>query len=96
MLNGFTYLHKNKIFLLFLFCAGDLFEKVEDIEDPSIWLNAGSENPDLQYKNRLKIAEIADWIIPGHGKKFEVNNSIRELIKKQLQQSVNEFEGDVK
>ncbi|XP_026319955.1 metallo-beta-lactamase domain-containing protein 1 [Hyposmocoma kahamanoa] len=51
--------------------SGDLFEKFEDIEHPNIWIDAGSENPDLQSKNRLKVAELADWIVPGHGKKFQ-------------------------
>lgn len=79
-----------KGFCFIFYFAGDLFERFGDIEDPNIWLDAGSESPDLQNKNRLKIAEIADWIIPGHGKKFKVNNSIRQSLRKQVNQSVNE------
>lgn len=49
-----------------------------------MWIDAGSENPYLQCKNRLKIAEIADWIIPGHGEKFQVNNDTRLTLRKQI------------
>lgn len=61
-----------------------MFEKFEDIEHPNIWIDAGSENPDLQRKNRLKVAELADWIVPGHGKKFQVNNNVRLSLRKQI------------
>ncbi|XP_050542821.1 metallo-beta-lactamase domain-containing protein 1 [Daktulosphaira vitifoliae] len=54
--------------------VGDLFEKEEDIEDESIWLNAGSENPELQKKNRELILKQVDWIIPGHGPMFSTKN----------------------
>lgn len=64
--------------------SGDLFEKFEDIEHPNIWIDAGSEYPDSQLKNRLKVAEIADWIVPGHGKKFQVNNNVRLSLIKQI------------
>lgn len=64
--------------------SGDLFEKFEDIEHPYVWLEAGSENPELQCQNRLKIAEIADWIIPGHGTKFQVDNNVRLSLRKQI------------
>jgi len=50
--------------------VGDLFENEDDIMDESIWLNAGSENPDLQKKYRKAIIEQVDWIIPGHGAMF--------------------------
>lgn len=68
-----------------------MFEKYEDIEHPNIWLDAGSENPDLQSKNRLKIAEIADWIVPGHGKKFKVNNDVRLSLKKHINEKGSGF-----
>ncbi|KAJ0182634.1 hypothetical protein K1T71_002003 [Dendrolimus kikuchii] len=63
--------------------TGDLFEKYEDIENPNIWLEAGSEDPIQQMRNRLKVANIADWIVPGHGPKFQVTNEIRESLKRQ-------------
>lgn len=53
--------------------VGDLFENEDDIMDESIWLNAGSENPDSQKKNRKMIMELVDWIIPGHGPMFSTN-----------------------
>jgi len=52
--------------------AGDLFENEDDISDDSIWKNAGSENEELQMQNRLRVLEIADYIVPGHGKMFQV------------------------
>ncbi|CAH0405477.1 unnamed protein product [Chilo suppressalis] len=64
--------------------AGDLFENSEDIETPSIWKSAGSENPILQRKNRLAVAEIADWIVPGHGSKFKVTQEIIDSLRTQL------------
>lgn len=45
--------------------AGDLFEKEEDVFDESLWVGAGTENEKLQRKNRLKVAEMVDFIIPG-------------------------------
>ncbi|CAH2236599.1 metallo-beta-lactamase domain-containing protein 1 [Pararge aegeria] len=64
--------------------TGDLFEKVEDIEDPNIWLDAGSEDPAKQRINRLKVAQLADWIVPGHGPQFKVTNEIIETLKQQF------------
>ncbi|KAJ8735448.1 hypothetical protein PYW07_007068 [Mythimna separata] len=64
--------------------VGDLFEKFEDIQNPSIWLEAGSEDPVQQMKNRSKVADIADWIVPGHGPKFQVTEQIRQTLKKQI------------
>ncbi|XP_026759297.1 metallo-beta-lactamase domain-containing protein 1 isoform X2 [Galleria mellonella] len=63
--------------------TGDLFEKHEDIENPSIWLEAGSDDSVEQIKNRYKVAQIADWIIPGHGQKFKVTEEVRELLRRQ-------------
>ncbi|KPJ16636.1 Uncharacterized protein C03F11.2 [Papilio machaon] len=64
--------------------AGDLFEKYEDIEDPNIWLEAGSEDKVQQARNRSKIADTADWIIPGHGAKFQVTEELRKTLRKQI------------
>ncbi|XP_023949047.2 metallo-beta-lactamase domain-containing protein 1 isoform X1 [Bicyclus anynana] len=68
--------------------AGDLFEKFEDIADPSLWLDAGSEDPTQQRRNRLKVAQLADWIVPGHGPKFEVTDEIRETLKTQYNNEI--------
>lgn len=50
--------------------VGDLFEREDDLTDESIWINAGSENPESQRKNRKLIIDQVDWIIPGHGAMF--------------------------
>ncbi|XP_041975836.1 metallo-beta-lactamase domain-containing protein 1 isoform X2 [Aricia agestis] len=65
--------------------TGDLFEKYEDIDDPTIWVDAGSEDQLKQAKNRSMIADLADWIVPGHGPMFKVTQEIREALKKQVQ-----------
>lgn len=67
--------------------TGDLFERREDIENPSIWLEAGSEDPVQQMKNRSKVADSASWIVPGHGTKFRVTDEIRQILRKQAQDS---------
>ncbi|KAL5279156.1 hypothetical protein ACFFRR_003660 [Megaselia abdita] len=64
--------------------TGDLFEKEEDIKDPSLWIEAGSANEGDQRKNRLSIAELADYIIPGHGGGFKVNDEIVKMLKEQM------------
>jgi glyoxylase-like metal-dependent hydrolase (beta-lactamase superfamily II) len=52
--------------------TGDLFEREEDLTDPSLWRDlGGSENPELQQANREKILAIADYIVPGHGPMFK-------------------------
>lgn len=53
--------------------AGDLFESQEDLDDEKVWLEAGSENPELQRINRAKVLALADFIVPGHGPMFKVN-----------------------
>lgn len=67
--------------------TGDLFERLEDVEDPNIWIEAGSEDPIKQRQNRLKIANLVNWIVPGHGPAFEVTESIINTLKKQLEQN---------
>lgn len=51
--------------------VGDLFENSTDINDDSIWLGAGSQNPDLQRANRSRIYNKVDFILPGHGELFK-------------------------
>lgn len=38
-------------------------------------------------RNRLKVANIADWIVPGHGPKFQVTDAVRECLKRQYSDS---------
>lgn len=56
--------------------AGDLFERVEDIEDERIWLEAGSMYPQCQRYHRKKIYSSVDFILPGHGKIFRKKDHI--------------------
>jgi glyoxylase-like metal-dependent hydrolase (beta-lactamase superfamily II) len=58
--------------------SGDLFEREEDIADPSLWQYvAGSDDPEKQRQNRNKILQIADWIVPGHGPMFKVTEEMK-------------------
>jgi hypothetical protein len=68
--------------------AGDLFENENDIDDPNIWQSVGSENKDLQRKNRAKIADQVDIIVPGHGRPFSVTEEVRRKLRKELGESV--------
>ena len=52
--------------------CGDLFESEFDLDNDSLWIEAGSVDPDLQRQNRNYILSIADYIVPGHGKMFKV------------------------
>lgn len=54
--------------------VGDLFENQDDIQDQSIWLAAGSQNPNLQRANRSRIFNKVDYILPGHGDIFKTSN----------------------
>lgn len=73
-----VYHCKNKLTVSWL-PLGDLFERQEDIQDPDLWVKvAGSENPALQYENRHKILQLADYIIPGHGAGFHVTDELRK------------------
>ncbi|XP_042240850.1 metallo-beta-lactamase domain-containing protein 1-like [Homarus americanus] len=59
--------------------AGDLFEREEDIADPSLWKYiAGSEDPESQEKHRNEVLLLADYIIPGHGPMFKVTSLMKE------------------
>lgn len=54
--------------------AGDLFECKEDLNDDSIWKDAGSQDPHLQQQNRQRVLQMADYIIPGHGPIFALKD----------------------
>lgn len=45
--------------------VGDLFEREEDIDDPALWREAGSEDEHRQIINRWKILEQAHALVPG-------------------------------
>lgn len=64
--------------------VGDLFEKLEDIDDPSLWRTAGSESPEDQERNRSKVADQVDGIVPGHGPIFEVTEEMRKKLRNQI------------
>lgn len=62
--------------------VGDLFEKEEDIFEESLWIAAGSEDEKLQRKNRLMVAEMAEFIIPGHGPMFKLTPQMRDKLRR--------------
>lgn len=65
--------------------SGDLFEKEEDIANPSIWMDLGDTKlRDHQTRSRSKIVNLAQLIIPGHGAPFRVTDNVRRLIKDQV------------
>ncbi|XP_065576249.1 uncharacterized protein LOC136037415 isoform X3 [Artemia franciscana] len=64
--------------------AGDIFEREEDIEDQTIWRSAGSTDPQRQERSRLQLAELADYIIPGHGPMFKVTERMRNILRIQV------------
>ena len=43
------------------------------LSDDSIWLEAGSQDEQRQRENRARILELSDYIVPGHGPMFKVN-----------------------
>lgn len=64
--------------------VGDLFERRDDIADSALWLDAGSEDPQAQRRNRFRMATGADYIVPGHGSLFGVDQAMREELKRQV------------
>ncbi|XP_071574547.1 metallo-beta-lactamase domain-containing protein 1 [Temnothorax nylanderi] len=65
--------------------TGDLFEKEEDILEPTIWKSLGI--PELlktQSITRSRIINLADFIIPGHGPMFHVTDNMREIVNSQI------------
>ena len=65
--------------------AGDLFEKEEDLRDSSIWVDAGSEDKKQQEIQRLRILELAEFIVPGHGPMFKVTTDAKETYEKLIE-----------
>ncbi|XP_012286453.1 metallo-beta-lactamase domain-containing protein 1 [Orussus abietinus] len=68
--------------------TGDLFEKEEDIVNPTIWKDLGlPELRHIQAKNRSYVINAVDFIIPGHGPKFAITNSARRLVQDELEKN---------
>ncbi|XP_033231946.1 metallo-beta-lactamase domain-containing protein 1 [Belonocnema kinseyi] len=63
--------------------SGDLFEKQEDIADPSIWKEQSASEylQKLQAKMRWLIINTSDFIVPGHGPMFRVTDTMRKLVE---------------
>lgn len=53
--------------------CGDLFEHEDD---ENVW-EEYSECPEKHKESRAKVLGMADWVIPGHGKMFKVNQPKR-------------------
>ena len=65
--------------------TGDLFEKLEDVFDASIWMDLGTLNLcKTQALSRSKIVNLVDIIIPGHGAPFEVTEEVKKKVEDQL------------
>lgn len=60
--------------------VGDLFECLEDLEEPSLWQD-NSENPELQQQWRIEVLKKADYIVPGHGKMFKVPEDYKRSMR---------------
>ncbi|XP_046746286.1 metallo-beta-lactamase domain-containing protein 1 isoform X2 [Diprion similis] len=65
--------------------TGDLFEKEEDIADPSLWKEVGTfALRKIQASSRLRIMKYADYIIPGHGPMFQTSDALVRLLENQI------------
>lgn len=79
--------------------TGDLFEYENDWKNAKDWI-AFSKRPKQHIRNRAKIWELADYIVPGHGDMFKVDKLVDILaiemkqLKELLQRTVNVY-GDV-
>ncbi|XP_076281974.1 metallo-beta-lactamase domain-containing protein 1 [Lasioglossum baleicum] len=64
--------------------TGDLFEKEEDILNPSIWKDLGTVKlQKIQSQWRSYVINTADFIIPGHGPMFRVTSEMRKIVTDQ-------------
>lgn len=66
--------------------VGDLFEQGDDIADSALWMEAGSEDSKSQRRNRARMAAIADYIVPGHGPWFAIDERIRSELERQAEE----------
>ena len=62
--------------------AGDLFEKEQDLKNSYLWLGAGSEDKKQQEHHRMRILDIADFVVPGHGPMFEITHEAKQTYQK--------------
>ena len=60
--------------------TGDLFFSEQDMREPTLWQNM-AWNATQQLHNRRRVACLADYIIPGHGKMFRVTSSVRSYFQ---------------
>lgn len=60
--------------------TGDLFECLEDLEDPDLW-QTSSEQPNQQEQSRIEVLRVADYIVPGHGPMFQVPGEYRKQMR---------------
>lgn len=60
--------------------TGGLFECYEDLEDPSLW-QGNSEDPESQEQGRIDMLQLANHIIPGHGKMFQVPENYKKHLR---------------
>ncbi|CAB0033729.1 unnamed protein product [Trichogramma brassicae] len=69
--------------------TGDLFEKREDVADPTIWITLGNSELNVQQADsRWQIANAVDVIIPGHGSYFKVTTDIKSKLFNQFDQLI--------
>lgn len=60
--------------------VGGLFECYEDLEDPSLWQD-NSEDPESQEQSRIDMLQLANHIVPGHGKMFQVPENYKKHLR---------------
>nr|XP_022288256.1 metallo-beta-lactamase domain-containing protein 1-like [Crassostrea virginica] len=60
--------------------TGGLFECFDDLEDPSLWQGL-SEDPESQEQGRIDILQLANHIVPGHGKMFQVPETYKQHLR---------------
>lgn len=68
------------LYLAYFTFTGDLFECFEDLENPELWQN-NSENSESQQQSRISVLRVADVIVPGHGKLFEVPKAYKHQMR---------------
>lgn len=50
------------------------------MEDPSLWQGL-SEDPESQEQGRIDILQLANHIVPGHGKMFQVPETYKQHLR---------------
>lgn len=70
----------NQFYDYFCIITGGLFECFDDLEDPSLWQGL-SEDPESQEQGRIDILQLANHIVPGHGKMFQVPETYKQHLR---------------